>query len=352
MYERRSLKIIYFRLAIALLTTIFCILPASICFSVDLPSTFDWRTSPNGNAVTPVRNQGSCGSCWAFAVTAAIESQILLSQGWYGLDLDLSEQILISCGGVDVGSCAGGWPYLASEFLAFTGTNIESSYPYIEADGSCSSADTYWQIGAFKFDSWGATGGNYTSVDAIKNSIFYSGPVAVWFEIYTDFYDYTGGVYAHTYGFPDGAHVVLVVGWDDVAGAFIVKNSWGADWGESGYFRIAYSEVTSDAKFGYGFMGHYNGASFQCPSLPARNVESGGSYLYLSDAVANAQDGQTIQIQAAHHFDQTLSADNDIAVILRGGYDCGYSVSNSNASFISSITINSGALTIDRIVLQ
>ncbi|NTU41825.1 MAG: hypothetical protein HGA78_01980, partial [Nitrospirales bacterium] len=67
------------------------------------PPTLDWRNTVGISYVTPVKNQGSCGSCWAFAVTAALESQVMMSTG--GLPIDISEQILVSCSGA--GSCSG-----------------------------------------------------------------------------------------------------------------------------------------------------------------------------------------------------------------------------------------------------
>ncbi len=88
-----------------------------------LPSRLDWRSN-GGNFVTPVRDQGGCGSCWAFATTAALEAVTLISNNSPGVNLDLAEQILVSCGGA--GSCNGGYIDRASNFIQNTGLPLES----------------------------------------------------------------------------------------------------------------------------------------------------------------------------------------------------------------------------------
>ena len=87
--------------------------------------TLDWRNANGVNYVTPVKNQGSCGSCLAFAVTAALESQHMITST--GMPLDLSEQILVSCSGA--GSCSGGSPGSASNYIKTTGLPLESAFP-------------------------------------------------------------------------------------------------------------------------------------------------------------------------------------------------------------------------------
>jgi len=213
-----------------------------------LAATFDWRNN-GGNYVTPVRNQSSCGSCWAFAATAALESKALITFNKPGTNLDLSEQIVVSCGGA--GSCNGGSPGGASSFFVSTGTNLESCYPYTATDGDCSSACSNWEDSTYKIDGWSyVSGGSAPTADALKNAIYINGPLIAVFDVYTDFFSYHTGVYSYVSGKYEGGHAVLIVGWNDLDDAFIVKNSWGAGWGESGYFRIAYSELTGTTKFG------------------------------------------------------------------------------------------------------
>ncbi|MEE4354833.1 MAG: C1 family peptidase, partial [Desulfococcaceae bacterium] len=208
-----------------------------------LPASFDWRNN-NGNFVTPVKDQGYCGSCWAFATTAALESQVLITSGQS--IPDLSEQIVLSCS--EAGSCNGGYIDTASDFLRDTGTNLETCYPYTETDGNCNNACTNWRNSTSRTDSWYEVA--HTVAD-MKSAVYNSGPVVTTMAVYSDFYSYRQGVYSYTSGYLDGYHAIVIVGWDDSQSCFIVKNSWGTWWGDSGYFRIAYSEVTGNSQFGY-----------------------------------------------------------------------------------------------------
>jgi C1A family cysteine protease len=231
-----------------------------------LLSTLDWRTYNGHNYVGPIRNQGDCGSCWAFATTACLESYRAIwtgwtpsLSGWVALPLDndifviparsfinLSEQVLVSCSGA--GSCSGGYVSSASNFIRDTGLPLEACYPYKATNGDCSQACIDWRSNVSKIDSWISLSQN---ADIIKSALNTYGPLVVQFHVYTDFYYYSSGVYSATWGSYEGDHAILVVGYDDNKQCFIVKNSWGTDWGESGFFRIAYSQVTSPyASFG------------------------------------------------------------------------------------------------------
>ena len=215
-----------------------------------LAASFDWRSAPGGNFVTPVRDQMTCGSCWAFSTTAALESKCLITFNWPGRDLDLSEQIVLSCSGA--GDCSGGYASTASDYLKSSGTTLDSCYPYTSSNGVCSNACSNWQRNAYKINSWQyvSLAGSATAA-TIKNAIYNNGPVVVWFRVYQDFYYYSSGVYSYSYGTFEGNHFVLVTGWDDADNAFIVKNSWNTTWGTAGYFKIAYSELTGTTLFGY-----------------------------------------------------------------------------------------------------
>jgi C1A family cysteine protease len=238
----------------------FAYAPASV------PSAYDWRNVSGNNFVTPIRDQGNCGSCWAFAVTAALESKALITFNRPGTNLNLSEQIVVSCSGA--GSCNGGSPGTASNFLRATGTNLETCYPYSAQDGNCGSACSNWQTSAYKINSWSyVSSGSSPAVSALRNAIYTSGPVVAVFDVYTDFFSYRSGVYSYVSGEYEGGHAILVVGWNDADSAFIVKNSWNSDWGESGYFRIAYSELAGTTKFAL-FSYAYGTVSVTGPPLP------------------------------------------------------------------------------------
>ena len=206
-------------------------------------SSLDWRDN-GGEFTTPVRNQRSCGSCWAFSAVGALEANVNVFENEPGRNLDLSEQYVLSCSG---GSC-NGWTITAvAEFLEDTGTPLESCLPYefddtIPCGDACAAAQTdVWQITSY------TNIGN--DVDDIKAALE-DGPVMAWYEFYEDFYDYESGVYSHVYGDRDGAHAIVIIGWNDTDQAWLVRNSWGPNWGENpygvgdsdGHFRIAWGE--------------------------------------------------------------------------------------------------------------
>jgi uncharacterized repeat protein (TIGR02543 family) len=214
-----------------------------------LPSAVDWASA---GFVTPVRNQNPCGSCWAFSTVAALEAMALITANKPGTDLDLSEQIVLSCS--VAGDClSGGSADKAADFLKNTGTSVEECYPYTGTSGSCSQACANWQNGTFKIGGWSfVVSGNNANANTIKNAIYTNGPVVAWYQVYQDFLSYSSGVYSHTWGSHVSDHFVLIVGWDDTKGAFHVKNSWGTGWGENGYFWISYNELngTGVTEFG------------------------------------------------------------------------------------------------------
>ena len=218
------------------------------------PATIDWRNFNGNNFVTGVRNQGNCGSCWAFATTAALESSVMIATG---VNTNLSEQILISCG--NAGSCDGGYPATASSFIRDTGLSAESYYPYAAVNGACANALAGWQSATSRIISWHYVGKTTNpTLDQIKSELVTYGPLVTTMDVYSDFYYYNGGVYQYTSGSYQGGHAVLIVGYDDSGQYFIVKNSWGGNWGESGYFRIGYSELNSTVKFGGWSLAYYS----------------------------------------------------------------------------------------------
>ncbi len=216
--------------------------PIAMEAAAELPAALDWRDA-GGNYVTAPRNQKKCGSCWAFSMTGALEAYTLLKEHTPGKDLDLSEQVMLSCSGA--GSCNGG--RLTASFLQKTGLPLESVYPYTATDGACASAAAGWEAGAYKVGGWGSIAKNPA---AIKTALVKYGPLPIAMMVYEDFMHYKTGVYSFTTGKKLGGHAVLLVGYNDEGQYFIVKNSWDTGWGEDGFFRIAYSEMNTAVSFG------------------------------------------------------------------------------------------------------
>jgi hypothetical protein len=189
-----------------------------------IPNDIDWR---NQGAVTPVKDQGQCGSCWAFSATEAVESFYFLYGG--GLQT-LSPQQIVSCDPYDYG-CNGGWPYDAFTYLkGVGGQESESAYPYTSGGGDTGTcqfdgSDIVARVSGYQSVTGGETG---------LANILAKGPPSVCVAA-EDWYSYTGGVLRSCSGGVD--HCVQAVGY--TSDYWIVRNSWSASWGEAGYIFIA-----------------------------------------------------------------------------------------------------------------
>ncbi len=217
------------------------------------PTALDWRSN-GGDYVTSIKDQGACGSCWAFASVAGFESTYLISTKQPGGNFDESEQIMLSCSGA--GSCSGGTTSGASAWLQSTGDAPENYYPYTGTNGSCSAALSGWQAQAKKIASWAWVTTSSPTVAQLKAGLNTYGPLVTTMAVYQDFFYYTSGIYEYASGSLAGYHAVTIVGYNDAQQYFIVKNSWGTGWGEQGFFQIGYSELTSPTQFGQYTIGY------------------------------------------------------------------------------------------------
>jgi C1A family cysteine protease len=201
----------------------------------DLPAQYDWRNVNGHSYVTGVREQKACSSCWAISVTAALESRILITSRTPDQDLNLAEQALVSCNSDNYG-CGGGFLDVALSYLQTTGIPLETAAPYISGEtgisGDCTAA---MQQNTYRVTSFEKIA---VSAESIKRALIAYGPLVTQFVIYEDFLSYESGVYSHVTGYIEGIHAVTIVGYDDAEQAWIVKNTWGPNWGEDGYFRI------------------------------------------------------------------------------------------------------------------
>eukprot|EP01060_Flectonema_neradi_P024311 TRINITY_DN32_c1_g2_i4.p1 TRINITY_DN32_c1_g2~~TRINITY_DN32_c1_g2_i4.p1 ORF type:complete len:318 (+),score=89.09 TRINITY_DN32_c1_g2_i4:53-1006(+) len=203
--------------------------PARVYTQPNTVESVDWRSK---GAVTQVKNQGQCGSCWSFSTTGGIEGQWKLAGNAL---TSLSEQELVSCDKTDDG-CGGGWQYQAMQWLIDNhsgGIVTEEEYPYTSGEGRVAECK---DVKSMKV---GATIKGYKklahSEDEMATFVGTNGPLSIALDA-TSFQTYRGGILSNCQG-KTLDHAVLIVGY--APDYWIVKNSWGASWGESGYIRIA-----------------------------------------------------------------------------------------------------------------
>jgi putative hemolysin len=240
-----------------------------------VPSSFDWRNHDGQNWMTAVKNQGSCGSCWAFSAVGVVEAMYNIGTNNPNLDLDLSEEYLVSdC--LSGHTCCGGWMSTALTFVRDTGIPDEACLRYVDgssctcsggicnsnctyrtggrcSDATCSARCSDWQSRLRTID---AVGGVYPSQSQIKQSVVDNGPITVAMGILKsgDYWD--GDIYRCT---DDTSvnHGVVIVGYNDAGGSggyWIVKNSWGSGWNGNGYFKVGYGECAIEQYAVYAYL--------------------------------------------------------------------------------------------------
>nr|XP_023020443.1 cathepsin L1-like [Leptinotarsa decemlineata] len=205
---------------------------AKFNFDGDLPAEVDWTKR---GAVTEVKSQGSCGSCWAFSTTGSVESHNFIKTGKL---ISLSEQQLVDCVKNNSG-CGGGWMDIALEYIEADGIMLEDDYPYEERNTTCRFNNSK---AAVRIKSYKAIKKN-DEID-LQKAVALEGPVSVAVEVTVAFQLYARGILndpqcKNTEG--DLTHAVLVTGYGSQDGKdyWIVKNSWGAEYGMDGYLRMS-----------------------------------------------------------------------------------------------------------------
>jgi C1A family cysteine protease len=201
------------------------------------PATIDWRSK---GAVTSVKDQGQCGSCWTFSSTGAVEGAWAISTGQL---INLAEQELVDCAGAKYGSmgCNGGQMEGAFKYIIEHGQCALSAYPYTAKDGTCEKCTAVAHLSSCS--------------DVIPNDqISLKGavaqqPVAIAIEADTKYFQsYSSGILTSSSCGTSLDHGVLIVGYGEDSGQkfWLVKNSWGTTWGDKGYVKIARSESNND----------------------------------------------------------------------------------------------------------
>ncbi|MGV8073336.1 MAG: C1 family peptidase [Syntrophobacteraceae bacterium] len=223
------------------------------------PNSYDWRTL---GGVTPIKNQGYCGSCWAFGTVGPLESQIQLKEG---VTVDLSEQYLLSCN-LDNWDCDGGWfahdYHMNREGQDNNGPGAveEADKPYAGRASVCGGPYDH----PYRISNWAYVGSRSAvpTVQAIKQAIYTYGPIGAAVYVGPKFQAYSRGIF-NTNEVGTINHAIVLVGWvDDLGpdkGYWILRNSWGASWGESGYMRIRYG--VNKVGYGANFIEYAGGAN-------------------------------------------------------------------------------------------
>jgi cathepsin F len=211
----------------------------------DAPASWDWREH---NVVNPIQNQGQCGSCWTFSTIAAIETAVALKSGKLQ---KFSEQEIVDCSTACVledgqqvcnQGCNGGWPWAAlSDVISWGGEELESVYPYTAVTGTCqrSQANTLSPISNYTC----LSGPGLANETEMASFLYQNGVLSIAMDAGI-LQTYHSGIidpdWLHSCSKTQLDHAINIVGYGTSGKTdyWIVRNSWGADWGEQGYFRI------------------------------------------------------------------------------------------------------------------
>jgi len=224
--------------------------PRGADMAVTLPSSYDARTE---GIVTPAKDQGNCGSCWAFATVGAMESHLLKELG-VGPE-NLSEQQQVYCNTANYG-CAGGYAtavrYWEAPPWPDKGPLDEAVFPYT-ANQATPCYEPISEQMPYRITNYHTVP---TTTADFKQSLYVDGPSYWRYTVYSDFYTFwgasnPGAVYVNTGGTYEGGHAALLIGWDDNKGALLLKNSWGGGGPNGdGTFWIAYQGHANNLGFG------------------------------------------------------------------------------------------------------
>ena len=242
-----------------------------------LPLAFDWRAQ---GGLPPVRDQRTCGSCWAFSTVGTLEGNVKIKDG---VLQDFSEQYLVSCNQEGWGCNGGSWAHdyhlnKVPPGEPEAGAVPEGNFPYAAQDLPCNPPHQH----VSRISSWRFVGSSVgvPETAAIKRAILERGPVAAGICAGTAMQNYRGGIFTTNerctpYGIN---HAILLVGWDDTqgpGGVWILRNSWGTGWGEGGYMRIAYG--TSNVGYAANYVVYGSTVTTPTPTVPTPTPTSTGT---------------------------------------------------------------------------
>ncbi len=313
------------------------------------PATFNWAAQ---GKVTPIRNQGGCGSCWAFSTVGAMEAAVKIQSGQ---DVDLSEQFLVSCNNEGY-SCNGGWfvhkyhTNSLGKLQSTVGAVLESDFQYTASNTACKAVASH----PYKASSWYSIGGGtIPSVESIKSTILNYGPVSVAVCVGPGFNSYRSGVFnTDEKSSCSGSvnHAVVLTGWDDATQSWVMRNSWGTGWGEQGYMRIGWG--VSNIGYGATYL-NYDGPLQPAPAndsidTPLEVVLNNNSFAHSMDisTASSAANDPTLSCVASkgyktvwYRFSPLVSASYNINT-LGSAYDTVLGVWQGSAGSLTSLGCN------------
>jgi hypothetical protein len=227
------------------------ITPISPPLLTGYPLDIDWRNKDGYNWITPIKDQGMCGSCVAFGACATLESLVRIELYQPNKKIDLSEMRLFMCYGDNCDD--GWWNEEACSSLEDYGTPDENCWPYDDEDEPCSNSCSNWQLRTVKISDSGYIEG----IESCKTYVAIA-PILAAMDVYDDFYYYESGIYRHVYGGYQSGHAICIIGYEttSIPPYWICKNSWGTDWGENGFFKIAMGECRIETLACFWMSGH------------------------------------------------------------------------------------------------
>ena len=331
---------------------------------VSAPASWDWRNHNGANWLTAVRNQASCGSCWAFAAIGITEAHHNIITSNPNLNLNLSEQELISCS--SAGGCNGGSSPSALSYIQNTGVSDEACMPYTASDSSCNKCGN-WANRLTSIDAYHSEW-YPTSRDLIKDRVVNYGPAVVYMGIGGNYGGYFDGNNIYRCSNDSGInHGVVVVGYNDAGGYWIIRNSWGGSWGpdNTGYFKVGYGECSIDrvlvayieeyAPPATPSNFHISGSTTNSISLAWNDVShetgykiykwgydgSDWTFMYYDSVDTNITTYTDINLECENNFNYyTVSAENQYGESNQSGWKQGATQDCTNDDFKGAVDIS------------